>query len=120
MLKITLHDSAEEFRFRLEGKISGPWVGELRQCWATACSTTDGRRTLVDLADVDFIDGAGQDLLCEMFRLGVQFHASTPLIRSIVEAIASRAHYATVEDKSTRSTDAVVRTDSSRSHSRAL
>lgn len=120
MLKITLHDSAEEFRFRLEGKLSGPWVGELRQCWETASSTTGGRRTLIDLREVDFVDGPGEDLLCDMSRRGVELEAATPFMRAIVEEIAARAGYGTVKDKPTRSSDAVLRTDSSRSHSRAL
>jgi hypothetical protein len=121
MLKITLHDSAGEFRFRLEGKLSGPWVGELRQCWETASSTTSGRRTLVDLREVDFVDPPGEELLCDMSRRGVELQASSPFMQSVVEAIAARAGYGTVKDKPTLSTsDAVLRSDSSRSHSRAL
>ena len=69
MLKITLHDSADEFRLCLEGKLSGPWVGELRQCWQTASSTTQGRRTVLDLREVDFVDAAGESLLCDMSAL---------------------------------------------------
>lgn len=120
MLKITLHDSAEEFRFRLEGKLSGPWVGELRQCWETASSTTTGRRSVADLCAVDFIDEAGEELLCDMSRRGVEFQSSTPFIKAILDSVASRVGYVSVKDKTTRSTDAVLRTDSSRSHSRAL
>jgi ABC-type transporter Mla MlaB component len=120
MLKITLHDSAAEFRFRLEGKLSGPWVDELRQCWETASSTTGGRRTLIDLRDVDFVDAPGEELLCDMLRRGVEFQAATPFMQSILDAVASKAGYVRVEDKSTRRSDAVLRTDSSRSHSRAL
>src|ERR1043166_961105 len=85
MLKITLHDSAAELRFRLEGRLSGAWVGELRQCWQTARSTTGGRGTVVDLHDVDFIDEGGQALLAEMHHQGVRLQASTPLIQGVVE-----------------------------------
>src|SRR5215471_12170689 len=63
MLKITLHDSAREFRFHLEGRLTGPWVDELRQCWQTAISTTEGRTIVLDLHEVDFIDPAGGKLL---------------------------------------------------------
>ena len=49
MLKITLHDSADEFRLKLEGRLSGLWVRELEQCWQTATSTTQGRKTVLDL-----------------------------------------------------------------------
>src|ERR1039457_3418449 len=63
MLKITLHDSAGEFRLKLEGRLSGPWVNELEQCWKTASSTTHDRKTVLDLGEVDFVDPAGESLL---------------------------------------------------------
>ena len=66
MLKITLHDSAAELRIRLEGRLSGPWVEELRQCWRTAASTTAGRTTVLDLREVDFVCPDGQQLVSEM------------------------------------------------------
>lgn len=120
MLKITLHDSASELRFRLEGKLSGPWVGEFRQCCETASSTTEGRRTVIDLRDVEFVDEAGQELLGGLSRRGVQLQASTPFMQSIIEAAAASDGCATVKDKPRSSSDAVLRADSSRSHSRAL
>jgi len=85
MLKITIHDSAAELRFHLEGRLSGAWVEELRQCWQTAASTTSGRTTVLDLCDVDFIDPAGQRLVAEMHACGVRLMAATPLIQAIVE-----------------------------------
>lgn len=96
MLKITLHDAARTLRFRLEGKLAGPWVAELRQCWITASSAAKGRETVVDLAEVDFVDPAGEDLLGEMHRQGVRLKAETPVIRAVVEEVV-RARYATVE-----------------------
>src|SRR4051812_40621351 len=106
MLKITLHDSADEFRFRLEGKLSGPWVTELRQCWQTASSTTQGRRTVLDMREVDFVDGPGESLLCDMTRSGVAIQVSTPFMQSVVEGIRHEAGYGRVEEKPTRSTNA--------------
>jgi|SRR5690348_7648602 hypothetical protein len=120
MLKITLLDSSEECCFRLEGKLSGPWVGELRQCWQTASSTTAGRRTVMDLREVEFVDPAGETLLADMSRGGVALRVSTPFMQAIVEAIARDAGCARVEEKSSRRSDAVLCTDPSGSHSRAI
>lgn len=120
MLKITLLDSAEEFRFRLEGKLSGPWVGELRQCWVTASSTTEGRRTVVDLREVEYVDRDGEVLLGEMSREGVALDASTPFMQAIVQQIAGGAGYGRVEEKSARSANAVLCPDPSGPHSRAV
>jgi len=99
MLKITLHDSARELRFKLEGKLSGPWVGELRQCWQTARSTTQGRKTLLDLADLDFVDPEGQVLLAEMHRQGVAMVAMSPFIRALVDEVCRSRRCATVEEQ---------------------
>jgi hypothetical protein len=93
MLKITLADTASELRLRLEGKLAGLWVRELGQCWQTAASKTAGRKTVVDLREVDFVDEDGQVLLCRMHHAGVKFLAATPLIRDIVTRCA------TVEDR---------------------
>src|SRR6185436_4318344 len=76
MLKITLHDSVAELRIRLEGRLSGPWVGELRQCWRTASSTTEGRITVLDLGEVDFVCPDGQQLVAEMHAEGVRLMAA--------------------------------------------
>lgn len=99
MLKITLHDSASELRFKLEGRLSGPWVGELRQCWQTALSTTKNRKTVLDLADLDFVDPEGQSLLEEMHGHGVSLVAVSPFIRAIVDEVNRSRRYATVEDQ---------------------
>ena len=99
MLRITIHDSARELRIKLEGKLSGPWVEELRQCWRTASSTTAGRITSLDLGEVDFVDAAGQSLLAEMHRQGVRLDAATPLIQALVEEGIGRAGCVTVEEQ---------------------
>ncbi len=113
MLKITILDSAAELRFRLEGRLSGPWVAELRQCWLTAASTTQGRATILDLAEVDFVDNDGQCLMSQMQRSGVQLLAATPLIKALVDGCGR------VEDKPSKA-DAVTRQHASGHHARSL
>jgi anti-anti-sigma regulatory factor len=99
MLKITLHDSAGEFRLKLEGRLSGPWVKELEQCWRTASSTTEGRKTVVDLGEVDFVDPSGQTLLTDMHSEGVEMEAVTPLICSVLKEVCQGRACGTVERK---------------------
>ena len=89
------------------------------QCWQTASSTTAGRKTVVDLRDVDFIDGPGEGLLADMHRERVQLDANTPLIRALVEQICRTTGCARVEEQATRS-DALVCTDSSRHNSSSV
>lgn len=84
---------------KLEGRLSGPWVGELEQCWKTAASTTRGRRTVVDLGEVDFVDPQGQNLLTDMFSQGVEMEAVTPLICSVLKEVCHAPACGTVERK---------------------
>jgi hypothetical protein len=105
MLKITIHDSSDELRIRLEGRLCGPWVPELRQCWQTAVSITEGRRTVLDLREVDFVDPEGQLLMADMCHRGVHLLAATPLIQSLIEEIPITPGYGTVEEKPARRSD---------------
>jgi anti-anti-sigma regulatory factor len=91
MLKITLHDYQAGLLLVLEGRLCGPWVGELRQCWQTAASTLQSRTATVDLKEVDFVDGEGQALLAEMQKAGVRLRAATPLIRALLPQRHSHA-----------------------------
>ena len=33
MLRITVHDNPQALTFQLEGRLAGPWVQELKECW---------------------------------------------------------------------------------------
>jgi anti-anti-sigma regulatory factor len=87
MLRITVHDSPAALRFQLEGKLIGPWVGELRQSWQTAQSVRDDRPVVVDLTEVAFIDDSGKELLRELCKSGAKFIACQPHTRAIVDQV---------------------------------
>ncbi len=120
MLKITIHPSATELRLRLEGRLAGPWVGELRQCWQAAGATAARRAVVLDLREVDFVDPDGQALLADMHRWGVLLEASCPLIQHLVEEIAAASECARVEETSPGRPDAFVSPHPPRRHPRSL
>jgi ABC-type transporter Mla MlaB component len=120
MLKVTLHDSAGELRFRLEGRLSGAWVGELRQCWLTAQSTVHSRKTTLDLCEVDYVDADGQALLAEMFRQGVSLKAVTPLMREVVQEIERGGRCGRVEGAPAQRSDVLDSNHTVAPHRRAL
>ena len=85
MLKInTQHDGATII-FDLEGKLAGPWVNELEQCWQQA--VIDGRPVRVVLKIVTFIDAAGRRLLADMHRQGAELVAQGCMTKAIVDEI---------------------------------
>lgn len=70
MLKITVVESSSEaVRLRVEGRLTGRWVEELRAT-CDLQGLNDGIRLTLDLADVSFADASGIELLKEL-RMGL-------------------------------------------------
>jgi anti-anti-sigma regulatory factor len=84
MLKITIQRDERQTSFELEGRLAGPWVGELATCWR---SSTGARQLRVNLKAVTFIDEAGRNLLSEMHRQGVTIEGKGCMTASIIEEI---------------------------------
>ncbi len=89
MLKITRRDEAGTAVIQIEGRLVGPWVKELEECWRSVAA----KQTLpvrVDLTAVSYIDEAGADLLRTMCQervdLKVKGCFTTCLIQTIRQA----------------------------------
>jgi anti-anti-sigma regulatory factor len=87
MLRITTQNLAPVTSFVLEGKLVGPWVRELEECWENALAADPSRAVLVNLAAVTFIDSEGRALLARMRRQGVRLLSTGVLINAIVAEI---------------------------------
>ena len=85
MLKITTDIEDKRTILELEGRLAGPWVQELRDCWQRTRS--DDRQIDVVLKQVTFIDGAGRQLLAEMHRQGAALAAEGCMTKAIVDEI---------------------------------
>ncbi len=86
MLKITTEKNPEATKFKLEGKLAGPWVDELERSWY-ATATGKGKRITVDLSEVTFIDAEGKKLLAWMYQQGAALQAAGCMTKCIVEEI---------------------------------
>lgn len=88
LLKITGQRGAEKdsISLLLEGRLAGPWVGELDGYW---CKLTGNQRehAVIDLSGVTFIDATGKALLDRLWRQGARLRAAGCLTRCIVEEI---------------------------------
>ena len=70
MLRVTPIESDDHLiTMRLEGRVSGPWVGELQSVCEKALA--DSHKLLLNLADVSFLDHAGIKLLKALQARGV-------------------------------------------------
>ncbi|HTA43892.1 MAG TPA: hypothetical protein VK789_15665 [Bryobacteraceae bacterium] len=76
MFRACYSDTADVQRWSLYGRLAGPWVDELRLCWKRAREGAPLARGIVDLQEVTFIDPAGERLLAEMRRAGVELIAT--------------------------------------------
>jgi len=88
MLRITTENKKGKTLIRLEGKIAGPHVATLEQCWRELTGATPKPKFSVDLCGVSYIDNAGKALLREMHRLGADFLAEGCLNQAIVDEIS--------------------------------
>jgi len=79
MLKISQAGTANHcVTLKLEGRVVGPWVGELRQICEQLLS--EGRALKLDLADVTFADASGVAVLSSFKSRGVRFRNCSPFV----------------------------------------
>jgi hypothetical protein len=90
MLKINFSETPAEERWILHGRLTEPWVREMRKSWKENHHTDMRRACIVDLSEVTFIDKWGERFLCMLARRGAQFKASGTYTKHILEQINAR------------------------------
>ena len=71
---------------KLEGRLAGPYVEELKNMWCQLVPNLGNRKVAVDLRELTFADAAGTGLLGEIYaNTGAGFLANTPLTRYFAE-----------------------------------
>lgn len=79
MLKISQTGKANHsVTLKLEGRVVGPWVGELRQVCELIKS--EHRKLKLDLAEVSFADADGVVTLANLKSRGVTFANCSPFV----------------------------------------
>ena len=86
MLRVTTMTAKGSPVLKLEGKLSGPWVDELQNCWKEAAA--GGRRNAIkiDMRGVSYVDHRGQSLLQRMEREGAALVECSDFIRQLLDA----------------------------------
>ena len=90
MLRITTEKKRGKIFLGVEGRLAGPWVAALEQCWRELHAASPRERFHVNLCGVSFIDAAGKMLLMEMHRQGGQLLAEGCLNQAIVDEIVAQ------------------------------
>ena len=89
MLRITTEKRRCKTVLAVEGRLAGPWVGALEQCWRELRAASPHEKFHLDLCGVSFIDAAGKVLLKEIHRQGGQLIAEGCLNQAIVKEIVA-------------------------------
>src|SRR2546430_14346306 len=89
MLRITTEKKRGKTFLTVEGRLAGPWVAALEQCWRELHAASPREKFHVNLCGVSFIDAAGKVLLMEIHRQGGQLIAEGCLNQAIVQEIVA-------------------------------
>ena len=92
VLRIHIDDRDGLTSLMLEGRLVGPWVRELENCWRRALGAEPRRPILVNLANVSFVDPDGIDLLTQICRQRVRLQSTGIMMNRVVEQIERKAN----------------------------
>lgn len=85
MLRITCRENGSTVLLRLEGRLVGPWVEELR---LKVLQLRPSETALeVDISDLSFADDAGEQTLLWLLRIGSKFRGSGVYGRYLCESL---------------------------------
>src|SRR5258708_8163210 len=90
MLRITNEKKRGKIYLNVEGRLAGPWVGALEQCWRELRAASPQDKFHVNLCGVSFIDAGGKVLLKEIHRQGGRLVAEGCLNQAIVDEIVAK------------------------------
>jgi hypothetical protein len=86
MLRINVARCPDGTTIALEGRVVGPWVDELRQCWQHVRRSAL-RPLRVTLDGVTFVDDAGKAVLRSMHADGAILTAATVMMRALADEV---------------------------------
>jgi anti-anti-sigma regulatory factor len=90
MLRIAIRSGQDVDTWILQGRLAGELVDELTAAWEKTRGERTGRKCLVDLVDVTFVDERGEKALTKMMIEGVQFVVRGVYTRGLLESLKER------------------------------
>jgi outer membrane protein len=90
MLRITTDRKRGKVILSVEGRLAGPSVGTLEQCWRELRAASPNEKFSINLCGVSFIDTAGRVLLNEIYSQGGRLVAEGCHNQAIVREIVGK------------------------------
>jgi hypothetical protein len=72
----------------VEGRLSEPWVDELRTAWRNASHDLDGRKLVIDLNSLTVISREGEDTIFDLMKQGAKFSCGAICTRHLLKRLA--------------------------------
>jgi hypothetical protein len=92
MFKISIVDTPSQRRLVVEGKLSDPWIEELRATWRDARAGVDGRKLVIDVSALTVISREGECAIFDLMEQGAKFSCVGVLTRHVVNRLARQCH----------------------------
>jgi len=90
MFKISIVDTRTQRKLVVEGKLSEPWVAELRTTWRNASRDLNGRKVVIDLSSLTVISREGEDAIFDLMKQGAKFSCAGILTRHVLKGLAEK------------------------------
>jgi hypothetical protein len=90
MFKISIVDTPAQRKLVVEGKLSEPWLEELRTTWTHASRDLNGRKVVIDVSSLTVISREGEDAIFELMKQGAKFSCAGILTRHVLKGLAQR------------------------------
>jgi hypothetical protein len=90
MFRISIIDTPAQRRLVVEGKLSKPWVDELRTTWRNASRDLERRKLMIDLSSLTVISREGEDAIFDLMKQGAKFSCCGVLTRHVLKRLAQR------------------------------
>src|SRR4029077_5725776 len=88
MFKISIVDTPAQRRLVVEGKLSEPWVDELRTAWKNASRDSDARKLVIDLNRLTVISREGENAIFDLMKQGAKFSCGAICTRHMLKRLA--------------------------------
>jgi anti-anti-sigma regulatory factor len=87
-LKITIQEQDQTIEIKLEGRVVGPWVAELRRVWAETAAQLGAKAVSIDIQHVTYADAGGKQVLRDIYaQTHAKLIASSPWAQYLAEEI---------------------------------
>ena len=90
MFKISIVENRNQRRLVVEGKLVSPWTEEMESAWRDAAQDLQGRKLVVDLANVTLIGPEAENTLLRLMKEGARFSCCGVLTRHVMKQLARR------------------------------